>query len=181
MNGDASTSGRHRVADLLAVAVRWVLAAVFIYMGATKALHPEEFLKLVRQYGMVDHPLLLNLAAAILPWFEVFCGSLLLAGVAVRGTAVLLVGMLVPFTGAILLRALAIQAAGGSPFCAIAFDCGCGGGEVFVCRKLAENAGLTVLAGWLVYCPRLRWCVRPVVIGAFHRPGGVASSHTQEL
>ena len=161
---DRISTGPPRAADLLAAFARWLLAAVFIYFGATKALHPEEFLKLVRQYGMAGHPLLLNAAAAALPWFEVFCGLLLLAGVAVRGTAALLFAMLVPFTVLILLRARELHAAGGLPFCAIAFDCGCGGGEVFVCRKMAENATLTLLAAWLVVHPRLRFCLRPAIL-----------------
>ena len=80
-------------------------------MGLNKALpHPEYFLKLVRQYDMVTSPLLLNSIGAALPWFEVFCGLLLLFGVAVRGSALMLVAMLVPFTLIVLKRALAIAA-----------------------------------------------------------------------
>ena len=144
---------------MLAVAARWFLGALFIYLGANKALHPEEFLKLVRQYELVQTPLLLNLIAAGLPWFEVFCGVLLLAGVAVRGAALMLVAMLVPFTAAVLHRAWAIHAAGNLAFCAIKFDCGCGTGEVFICHKLAENAGLTVLALLLLFRPRHSLCL----------------------
>ena len=74
--------------DAAAVLARWWLGCVFIYMGLNKALpHPEYFLKLVRQYDMVTSPLLLNSIGAALPWFEVFCGLLLLVGVAVRGSA----------------------------------------------------------------------------------------------
>src|SRR5881392_4191009 len=69
--------------DLAAMLARWVLGGVFIYMGLSKALNPVEFLKLVRQYEMVSNPILLNSIAAALPWFEVFCGVLLLSGVAV--------------------------------------------------------------------------------------------------
>ena len=154
---------RYSAADVAAVAARWVLGVLFIYMGLNKALHPVEFLKLVRQYNLTDQHLLLNLVASALPWFEIFCGVLLVLGVAVRGTALLLVAMLVPFTIAILQRALGIQHARGIPFCAIKFDCGCGGGEVLICRKLLENTLLTGVATWLVFwrqhvgalCPRL--------------------------
>src|SRR5438105_10241518 len=100
---------KQQTMDILATLVRWLLGALFIYMGLSKALHivihgedvtegPVAFLKLVRQYDMVGNPLLLNLIGAMLPWFEVFCGLLLLAGVAVRGTALMLLAMLVPFT-----------------------------------------------------------------------------------
>ena len=37
----------------------------------------------------------MNALATMLPWFEVFCGVLLVLGIAVRGTALLLAGMLV--------------------------------------------------------------------------------------
>ena len=81
-------------------------------MGLNKALpHPEYFLKLVREYHMVGSTWLLNSIAAALPWFEVFCGLLLLFGVAVRGSALMLIAMLVPFTAIVFKRALEIAAA----------------------------------------------------------------------
>lgn len=133
-----------------AVLARWFLGALFLYMGLNKALHPVEFLKLVRQYELVQTPLLLNSVATALPWFEVFCGILLLGGVAVRGSALMLLLMLVPFTVVVLQRALAIQTLLAIPFCAVKFDCGCGTGEVLICRKLVENGILMCLSGWLL-------------------------------
>jgi len=147
---DSLVTGRMSSADMVAALARWVLGALFLYMGLTKALHPEEFLKLVRQYDLVSNSLLLNSIAAVLPWFEAFCGLLLLAGVAVRGTAILLVVMLVPFTLLVLKRALAIAGAQGLPFCVVKFDCGCGAGEVLICNKLLENCLLTFIAGPLI-------------------------------
>jgi hypothetical protein len=86
---------------------------------------------------------------------------LLLAGVAVRGAALVLVAMLVPFTLAILRRALEVQAGQAIPFCAVKFDCGCGAGEVVICRKLIENALLTALAAWLAVSRQgRRWSLR---------------------
>jgi len=140
----------NRAAGALALLARWFLGGLFVYMGLSKALHPVDFLKLVRQYDIVHNAVLLNSIAAALPWFEVFCGLLLLAGIAVRGSALLLVGMLVPFTWAVLHRALAIHALQGIPFCAIKFDCGCGTGEQFVCQKIPENLGLILLSIWLL-------------------------------
>src|SRR6185295_15594409 len=78
---------RWRAADVAALFARLLLAGLFLYMGLTKALHPVEFLKLVRQYEVLHAPFALNLVAAALPWFEIFCALLLLAGVAVRGAA----------------------------------------------------------------------------------------------
>ena len=140
---------------------RWWLGCVFIYMGLNKALpHPEYFLKLVRQYDMVTSPWLLNSIGAALPWFEVVCGLLLLVGVAVRGVAVNVVVMLVPFTFIVLRRALALAAATGKPFCAVKFDCGCGAGEVFICHKLVENTVLFLLAVWLLTGRGRQLCLR---------------------
>jgi uncharacterized membrane protein YphA (DoxX/SURF4 family) len=136
--------------DFATVAARCLLGAIFIYTGLTKGLDPVSFLKLVRQYDMVHTPFLLNSIAATLPWFEIFCGALLLAGIAVRGTALTLAGVLIPFTAVVWHRALVLQGARAIPFCAVKFDCGCGMGEEFICRKLLENAGLIVLAFWLL-------------------------------
>jgi len=147
--------------EAAAVLARWWLACVFVYMGLHKALpHPEYFLKLVRQYDMVDTPWLLNSIGAALPWFEVYCGVLLLAGVAVRGTALNLVAMLVPFTLIVLKRAMAIAATSGIPFCAVKFDCGCGAGEVFICHKLVENTVLLLLSVWLLTGRGRQLCLR---------------------
>ena len=160
-----STSPRLGVADIVALAIRLGLGMLFIYLGLSKALHPVDFLKLVRQYQLIESPLLLNLVAAGLPWFEVFCGGLLLAGVAVRGSALMLVLMLVPFTVAVLHRALGLHAALAIPFCAVKFDCGCGNGEVYVCRKLLENCLLLILAAWLVAGRGRRLCLRHQLLG----------------
>lgn len=136
--------------DASTVLARWLLGAVFLYMGLSKALHPVDFLKLLRQYDLTQSSLLLNSVAAALPWFEVFCGLLLLAGIAVRGTVLTLLVMLVPFTLLMLHRALEIQSALAISFCAVKFDCGCGGGAEFICRKLLENFLLLLLSAWLL-------------------------------
>ena len=136
--------------NLFTVLARWLLGAVFVYLGLTKALHPVEFLKLLREYDLTHDAWLLNALAAALPWFEIFCGLLLLAGVAVRGTALTLALMLVSFTLLVWYRALLLQADQNLPFCAIGFDCGCGAGKEFICRKLSENLVLLALTVWLL-------------------------------
>ena len=144
-----------------ALAARWWLGCLFIYMGLNKALpDPHSFLALVRQYHMVSSYWLLNSIAAALPWFEVFCGVLLLAGVAVRGSALMLIAMLVPFSAIVLKRALEISADKHLAFCAVKFDCGCGAGEVFICHKLVENTVLLLLSAWLLAGAGRRLCLR---------------------
>ncbi|HWD19563.1 MAG TPA: MauE/DoxX family redox-associated membrane protein [Verrucomicrobiae bacterium] len=141
-------------------AARIFLGALFLYMGATKALHPEAFLKLVRQYELTDNHLVLNTIAATLPWFEMYCGLLLICGVAVRGASLILALILMAFTAAIWQRGLHLEAVRGIPFCAVKFDCGCGNGEVMVCHKITENLGLILLSLWLFAGQGRLWAVK---------------------
>jgi hypothetical protein len=115
---------------------------------------------LVRQYELTTNPIVLNSIAAALPWFETICGALLVAGIAVRGTALVTVLMLVPFTLVILKRALALAATQGVPFTTIKFDCGCGAGEVVIWHKLIENCLLVILACLLIAGRGRRWSAR---------------------
>jgi len=166
MNVPAPSTHRWCAAQVIALLTRWILGVLFIYLGWKKGMDPVAFLKLVRQYDVLHQPLLLNLVAAALPWFEVFCGLLLVTGVGVRGTAVMLVAMLVPFTLAILQRALALHAAGDIAFCAIKFDCGCGAGEVYICRKLFENTLLIGLSTWLAVRSFHPLALRPALLSS---------------
>ena len=153
-------SDKRKRLDMVAVMARWFLGGIFIYMGLVKALDPVSFLKLVREYEMVENAMLLNLIASVLPWFEVFCGVLLLTGIAVRGSALVLLAMLIPFTFIVLKRALAIASAEGILFCAVKFNCGCGGGDVYICQKLIENTGLMLLALLPLAGLGKKWAVR---------------------
>lgn len=146
--------------DCITLLARLSLGVLFICMGLNKAMHASDFLKFVRQYDVLHAPLALNLVAAAMPWFEVFCGLLLLLGVAVRGSALMLAAMLVTFTTLIFLRALALREAGGLPFCMIKFDCGCGSGEVFVCGKLVDNLGLLAASIYLLFPKTSRLSLR---------------------
>jgi uncharacterized membrane protein YphA (DoxX/SURF4 family) len=156
----AQTTGQDKTLEAAAVAARWALGAFFIYMGLKKTLDPVDFLKLTRQYDIVHTPFLLNLIAATLPWFETMCGILLLTGVAVRGTALTLLAELIPFTCLVLRRALALHTLHSIPFCAVKFDCGCGAGKVFICRKLAENCLLILVSIWLISGRGRALCLR---------------------
>jgi uncharacterized membrane protein YphA (DoxX/SURF4 family) len=161
--GRRSTGNATGWLEMAAVVVRWGIGLLFIYMGLNKALDPVGFLKLVRQYDLVDSAWLLNSVAATLPWFEVFCGALLVAGIGIRGTALVLILMLAPFTGIVIERAMDIQGALGIAFCAVKFDCGCGTGEVLICRKIIENTLLFLGCVWLMTGRGQRWSVRPEI------------------
>jgi uncharacterized membrane protein YphA (DoxX/SURF4 family) len=156
------------VAETITVLGRWTLGAVFIYTGWHKALAPVDFLKLLREYDLPQVPWVLNSIAGVLPWFEMFCGVLLLGGVAVRGTALMLELLLVSFTWLVLRRAWVLSSTLDLPFCAVKFDCGCGTGTVWVCRKLAENVLLMLLAGGLLTGRGRRFSLRFRLINANH-------------
>jgi uncharacterized membrane protein YphA (DoxX/SURF4 family) len=164
----APTTSKRKVAVTAATLARWLLGALFIYMGLSKAVFhdPADFLKLVRQYNMVTSPLLLNSIAAALPWFEVFCGLLLLLGVAVRGAALAILVMLLVFTPLVARRGAALSAEKKIPFCAVRVDCGCGAGEVNVCGKIAENSACALVSCWLVLRSRGRLCARFALLKA---------------
>ena len=155
--------------DWAALVARVALGAVLVYSGLAKAVHPVEFLKLLREYQLTAAPLVLNGVAALLPWFEVVCGFLLVAGIGVRGTALVSLSMLVPFTAVVIARTLAIQAETGAGFCSIQFDCGCGFGAVRICSKLVENGALILCAAWLTAQDRSPAAWRFALVGPGRR------------
>ena len=134
---------------LLSLGARLILGVIFVHLGITKALDPVGFLKLIRQFELVSSPPALNLLAAVLPWLEILCGVLLVFGMRVRAAALVVGVMLVVFTTAVALRAWSIYRAGGTPFCSIHFDCGCGTGEIVICTKLLQNVALGLLSGFV--------------------------------
>lgn len=151
----------------LPLIARLVVGLTFLSMAASKIGDPVVFLKLLREYAMLPEqpPWMLNGTAVVLPWLELLCGALLVLGVAVRGTALLLAGMLAVFSVAILIRALDVQAAEQLAFCAVAFDCGCGGGPQPICRKLLENGGLLLASLVVLLAGHGRWALRPQLFG----------------
>jgi len=42
----------------------------------------------------------------------------------------------------------------------VKFDCGCGTGEEFICRKLLENLLLILLTAWLLVGHGRQWSLR---------------------
>ena len=140
---------------------RAILGLVFIGMGWSKAWDPVAFLKLIREYGMIPDNAywMLNGVSAVLPWIEILCGVLLLAGVLIRGASATLMLMLTVFTIAIAIRAMGIHQAEGTPFCDIHFDCGCGGGDVYMCSKLPENISLWLLTWVGLLSQSRRFCL----------------------
>lgn len=152
---------------------RAVVGLAFLILGWNKLDDPVAFLKALREYQMFPpaHPWLMNATAAALPVAEMTCGALLLLGIAVRGTAVFVIGMLLVFIVAIGSRAGGIAAEQSISFCSVAFDCGCGSGVQNACRKLLENSGLTLLAIAALLSRSHRWCLRRDLVPAARAAG----------
>ncbi|MHC4444871.1 MAG: MauE/DoxX family redox-associated membrane protein [Planctomycetota bacterium] len=129
--------------------------------GMIELSDPIAFLKLIREYETIPDSqyVLLNIIGGVLPWFEVACGLLLIAGVALRGTALILLMMLAGFTVMVTMRAIDIYQTEGLPFCDIEFNCGCGAGVVRICRKLPENTFLLLLSLVVLLSRSRRFCL----------------------
>jgi hypothetical protein len=135
-------------------------------MGVMKLVDPAaNFLKQVKLYNILplDPPIFLNLTAVALPWLEIFAGVLLILGLCIRGSAIVLAGMLLAFIPALLVRAAGISAAQGIGLCSVAFDCGCGTGERNICMKVLENTGLLALCIVATFSKSRAWCLGPML------------------
>ena len=82
MEPDQNT-GIYRVIEL---AARVVVGLVFLLYGLDKIAHPDDFARAIANYRLLPEALV-NLVAVTLPWIELFCGLLLLAGQWVRSAA----------------------------------------------------------------------------------------------
>lgn len=84
----------------LALAARIIVGCLFIYAGFDKIRHPDLFAEAVYNYQLLPKTAV-NIVAIWLPWLELLCGGLLLLGVWTRGSALLVIGMLIVFLGAL--------------------------------------------------------------------------------
>lgn len=150
---------------------RLVVGGWMLYLAGRKVLAPPaDFLKVIRDYRMLPEGeyLLMNTLAAVLPYVEFVVGLLLVLGVALRGSALLTLLMLMVFTPVIALRAMHLQTDTAQAFCDIAFDCGCGSGVQIVCHKLLENAGLIGLTIMILLTRTRRWCLKRDLVPREH-------------
>ncbi len=143
--------------QLLLLAFRVVLAAVFIYAALQKAGKPLLFADEIGMYGILGLGFLLYLIAIVLPWIEMFCGLALLTGIFMRGAALILASMNLVFIVVISYRTVGIMAAEGIPLRQIYFDCGCGFGPTYAWKKLIEDMILLVFSGTVFFSPSYRF------------------------
>jgi uncharacterized membrane protein YphA (DoxX/SURF4 family) len=128
--------------------------------GALKAIEPDATYVAVRAYDVLPKAGV-AVVAAVLPWFEIALGVLLLLGVATRAVAAVGAGLLLVFVAGVTqawARGLSI-------------DCGCFGGggavdpdQTAYGSELLRDAGFLLLAAWLI--------VRPRTLGVLRLPAG---------
>lgn len=149
MTNTRTVSRAARIRDVAGLVARLVLAGVFLVSGGIKAADARETIVAVRAYQLLPESLV-GTVAAILPYFEVALGLLLLIGLATRLSAILAGLVMVMF-----IAAVASAAARG-----LSIDCGCfgGGGEVTAGQtaytaEILRDLAFLALAGYLVVRP----------------------------
>jgi len=89
----------------LALAFRFYLGGVFVYASVYKIGYAGEFAETIASYQIVP-ALVLNAFALALPWLELICGGMLVAGVRVRTVSAMLGALLVVFCLAVTVNLL---------------------------------------------------------------------------
>ncbi len=84
----------------VALAARLLLGCIFIAASLDKIVHPEPFARGVYNYRLLPDAAV-NVVALWLPWLELMGGALLVVGVWLRGSILVLTGLLVAFLGAL--------------------------------------------------------------------------------
>ena len=112
--GETQRAGSWLTHPITGLVARIVLGGVFIYASLDKIRHPEIFAEAVYNYQLSPE-VAVNLVALWLPWLELLSGSLLILGVWVRGSSMILSGLMIVF-----LAAMGINLARG-----LDIHCGC--------------------------------------------------------
>lgn len=137
-------TGDHPAMRILSLLLRLLLASVFLVSGAEKLVAMKSFAGNIADYGILPVELS-NIAAALFVWTEIVVALLLLAGLAIRGSALVTSGMLVLFLVAII-SALARG---------LDIDCGCfANPEPIGWHKVWEDLALLAAALYLLFFPR---------------------------
>lgn len=141
------------VAPWVSLAVRLVLAGIFLAAGGLKVIDPQTSVQAVHAYQLLPAGLE-RVVGWGLPFLEIALGLLLVAGVFARVVAVASAALLGTFIVAVL------SASGRG----LTIDCGCFGdggsvaaGQTAYGVEVGRDLGLLVLAGWLIWQPRSRY------------------------
>jgi uncharacterized membrane protein YphA (DoxX/SURF4 family) len=79
---------------------RLILGFIFVYASLDKLRHPDIFAEALYNYQLLPD-VAINLVAIWLPWLELVSGGLLILGIWVRGSTLVLSGLMVVFLGAL--------------------------------------------------------------------------------
>ena len=89
----------------VAMALRVVVAGIFLYASYDKILHPADFAAIIKDYRILPD-ILVNPAAIILPWLELLLGVLLLTGKWLEGALFLVNVLMLVFWTALVVNAV---------------------------------------------------------------------------
>lgn len=144
----------HPAIRTLSLALRLLLATVFLIAGVEKLIGFNTFARNIAAYEMLPDALV-NIVALSFIWTEIVVGVLFYAGAAIRGSALVTSAMLVLF----LIAILSAMARG------MTIDCGCGGGlaEPVGWKKVIEDVGLLTAAISLIYFPKSYFMIGDVL------------------
>ena len=90
---------------------RWILGILFIYASIPKLKDPDAFLASIQFYKLLPHTLA-QIMAVVLPWTELIAGLFLITGIMIRGSSLMISGMLCIFIiaiGSVIIRAININ------------------------------------------------------------------------
>src|SRR5213592_3234109 len=98
LSGNASTSNvKNRTSNILRRIVDLIVAGIFIYAGAIKALDPVQFASDIDNYKIFPWPISVALAF-YLPWLEIFCSFALVVRLLYRGALSILTMLILTFS-----------------------------------------------------------------------------------
>ena len=88
---------KNRTSNIIWRILDFVLAGIFIYAGALKAIDPVQFASDIDNYKIFPWPISVALAF-YLPWLEIFCGFALVVRLLYRGALSILTMLILTFT-----------------------------------------------------------------------------------
>jgi putative oxidoreductase len=88
---------KHRASNIFWRILGLIIAGIFIYAGAIKALDPVQFASDIDNYKILPWPICVALAF-YLPWLEIFCGFALVVRSLCRGALSILTALILVFT-----------------------------------------------------------------------------------